>query len=142
MAGPLITAARNRIRRNHPIAAAAVDVARDIVADPSTSATVADGPAIAAAVENRVGPILDNATNQEPWWKSRIWVGLITTGVGLLLTRLDIQLTTAERTFLDQLLPYLPAGVGMAIAAVGRAVGSRKGPIDWRRPWTIFGIGR
>jgi hypothetical protein len=142
MAGPLITAARERFRENHPVIAAAIRAgAQEVAADPTTAATRADVPAMQAAIEDHVGALVENATNQEPWWKSRIWVGIITAAFGVLLGRLNIQFTGNEQALINQITPYVPQVLGLAIAGVGRAVGNRRGPIVWWRPWTIIGIG-
>lgn len=142
--GPLATAAQTRFRNNHPIAAAVVEGVIDAARDPRNDLTEADIPAVTAAVQDAIArdPVAQNATNQEPWWKSRIWVGLITAGVGVVLGRLDIQFTANEQALINQITPYVPQVLGLAIATVGRAVGNRKGPIVWWRPWTILGIGR
>lgn len=143
MAGPIITAARNRFRANHPVAAAVVQGVRNAARDPDNALTQADVPAVAAAVQDAIAssPVAQNATNQEPWWKSRIWVGLITAAFGVLLGRLNIQFTANEQALINQVTPYIPQVLGLAIATVGRAVGNRKGPIVWWRPWTVLGIG-
>jgi len=142
--GPLATAARNRFKANHPIAAAVVEGVRDAAGNPNNAMTAADVPAVAAAVQDAMArdPVVQNATNQEPWWKSRIWVGIITAAFGVVLARLQIQFTANEQALINQVTPYVPQVLGLAIATVGRAVGNRKGPISWKRPWTILGIGR
>jgi len=143
MAGPLITAARERFRENHPVIAAAIRAtAQEVAANPVTDTTRADVPAIEAAMTDNVAPIVENATNQEPWWKSRIWIGLITAAFGVLLGRLNIQFTANELALVNQVTPYVPQVLGIAIAGIGRAVGNRRGPIVWWHPWTILGIGR
>lgn len=144
MAGPLITAARNRLAANHPIAAAVAQGVRNAAARPDTATTASDETAVTAEVTAAMAasPVVQNAMNQEPWWKSRIWVGLITSAFGVLLARLNVQFTANEQAFINQITPYVPQGLGLAIAAVGRAVGGRKGPINWRHPWTILGVGR
>lgn len=141
---PIIEAAVDRILEDRPIVAAVVEGLRNAAGNPNNALTQADVPVVAAAVEDAIArdPVVQNATNQEPWWKSRIWVGLITAAFGVLLARLDIQFTANEQALLNQITPYVPQVLGLAIAAVGRSVGNRRGPIVWWRPWTILGIGR
>lgn len=142
---PIIKAARERLAENHPVAAAVAgavaDGLREAQADPASSVERVDAPTV-EAVAMAVAPIVQNAQNQEPWWKSRIWVGIITAIFGAILARLNIQFTANEQALVNQVTPYVPQALGLAIAAIGRAVGNRQGPIIWRRPWTLFGIGR
>lgn len=141
--GPLAEIARNRFKANHPIAAAVVEGVRDAALNPNNAMTTADVPAVAEAVQDALArdPVVQNATNQEPFWKSRVWVGLITAAFGVVLARLNIQFTGNELALVNQITPYIPQVLGIAIASVGRAVGNRRGPIVWWRPWTLFGIG-
>lgn len=89
--------------------------------------------AVDRATERMSGdPVVVNETSSEPWWQSRIYVGAITLIVGMLIdvtpADLDIVATAAE-------------GVGALVVLIGRSV-KNKGPIDWKRPWTLLGIGR
>ena len=139
---PVVEAAVERFRENRPIVAAVVEGLRNAAINPNNTLAERDIPIVAAAVQDAMArdPVVQNATNQEAWWKSRVWVGIITAAFGVVLARLQIQFTPNEQALVNQITPYVPQILGLAIAAVGRSVGNRRGPIQWLKPWTILGI--
>ena len=141
---PVVEAAVERFRENRPIVAAVVEGLRNAAINPNNTLAERDIPIVAAAVQDAMArdPVVQNATNQEAWWKSRVWVGIITAAFGVVLARLQIQFTPNEQALVNQITPYVPQILGLAIAAVGRSVGNRPGPNVWWRPWTLLGIGR
>lgn len=52
------------------------------VNSPSTDATSKDKPVIAKAVTDALTPIILNATNNEPWYQSRVTLGALATLLG------------------------------------------------------------
>lgn len=147
MAGPFARA-RERFAENHPVIAAGIraagrEAADQIIASPHTAAQPADGPVIERAVEQavdeQVTPVLANATNSEPWYQSRVIVGLIIAFVTMVARwlGLDLSISAADQDVIMQALPFF----GLAISAIGRGVKNLP-PIRWSRPWTLLGIGR
>lgn len=92
-----------------------------------------------AATEIAKSPTLVNAINAEPFIQSRVVVGLATAFAGFILGRLDVDGDT--RNFILENMPLFIEAVGLSIVGIGRMVRGLK-PINWCRPWTIFGIGR
>lgn len=68
-----MTDVRNAIA--HAVTDAVIDAARD----PRTDTTAADAGIVSAAVVKEVGPILEHATNNEPFYQSRVMIGSIGT---------------------------------------------------------------
>lgn len=122
-----------------------VDIARDKIKErrrggsvaPSTGERATMVNEAAAAIAER--PALVNAMNAEPLIQSRVVVGIATSFAGFILARFDVAGDT--RNFVLENMPLFLEALGMLVAAIGRTV---KGlpPINWRKPWSIFGIGR
>lgn len=98
MAGPVIEAVRERVRANHPLAAAIADGVRREVPG-------ANVPAVVDAVQTAIAatPAAANAVNAEPLRQSRVVSGsavAIITGLGALLSQLGPMLD-ALQTGLD-----------------------------------------
>ena len=127
-----------RFGRNHPVMAAVVAGLQGAADDDSSPVTEADVPrlvsAISAAIESS-GPAVSQL-DAERWWQNRILVGGIIYAVGLIFP--DIQLNA------DQVVAAGPVfeAAGVALAGAGTLLTKWLAPIDWKRPWTIFGIGR
>lgn len=132
---------------NRPAVREAAGVLVDVVADrikarradavpPSTGERTA--MVEQAATQIAASPQLTNALNAEPFWQSRVIVGLTTAFVGFGLDR--VEWGDTENFILTNIGLFLE-GFGLLVGAIGRTV---KGlaPIDWRKPWTILGIGR
>lgn len=127
VAGIVVDIAAERIRKGH--------AADGIAPSAGERAAMKDQ----AAAQIAADPVLQNAMNVEPFWQSRVIVGLATAFAGFALARFDVAGDT--RNFVLENMPLLLEALGMLVAAVGRTVKGLK-PIDWKRPWTIFGIGR
>lgn len=83
---------------------------------------------VAAQVTKELAPIIENATNQEPWYQSRIYRGLIVTTIGFithLIGGSDLDLEPLVNQVFDLIGPILEV-VGTAYAAYGRMVGGKK----------------
>jgi hypothetical protein len=96
--------------------------------------------AVAATAERiAASPTLVNAMNAEPWWQSRVKVGLIIMFVGWIAGRFgwDLNINEADKELITNMVMVFGGG----IAGVGRWVQNLP-PINWRRPWTLLGIGR
>lgn len=137
MAGPIITRARERFRENRPVAAAVIEGLKDAVGDPRSSVEEVD-PVAVQAVTDRVAPIVANATNQEPWYQSRVKVGLIIMFAGWLAQRfgIDLGINDADR----DLITNLVMAFGGSLAGVGRWINGLP-PMRWN-PLTWFGMRR
>ena len=137
----MATPIRDRIAANHPIAAAVVEGVRNAAASPGNALRPEDTAAVAAAVTDAMNrdPVVQNATNSEPWYQSRVYVGIIFAAIAMVgrWLGLDFEISANDQATIMQALPI----VGLAIAAIGRGVKNLP-PIRWSRPWTLFGIGR
>lgn len=91
---------------------------------------------VATKVTNEVAPIAINAANAEPWYKSRIYWGLIVAGVGAIGSRYGLLFGVNDIQMLSDLVPKLIVNVseilqviGTLYAAYGRIMGSKLKPI-------------
>jgi hypothetical protein len=139
---PIIEAAIDRVRENRPIVAAVVEGLRNAAANPNTALTPQDVPAVAAAVEDAIArdPVVQNATNQEPWWQSRIKIGTLILAVTMVARWFGYELPAVSEADMDIIYNVL-ATFGGGVVGIGRWVSNLK-PVNWRRPWTLLGIGR
>lgn len=136
MARPII----ERLRKERPVLARAAELAIEAIEErrgsplaPAQRESAAGEAAVAMAND----PVLVNATNSEPWYRSRIYVGLIVTALGMALRIGGVDLTAEDETLVGEAISAL----GAVIALIGRSVHGLK-PIRWSRPWTILGIGK
>jgi hypothetical protein len=142
---PVVDALAARLEENHPLAGAILQGARNAAARKDTEIVAADAPAVAVAVAAAIdaNPVAMNSANREPWWQSRIKLGLaldvavIALGGVLRLFGVDWAPTAEDRLAITEIAMVLGTGV----ATIGRYK-SGLAPIDWRRPWTIFGLGK
>lgn len=115
---------------------AVFDKALDTLRKPSVPVSNAEAPQVAREVTAAIEPVITNAVNAEPWYKSRIYLGLIVAGIGAVAQHFgvqvsgsDLQLVTNSVPELIQLVGSLGEIVGLLYAAYGRIVGSRKPPL-------------
>lgn len=108
----------------------------DTLLKPSTPVANSEATEVAEKVTNAVQPIIENAVNAEPWYRSRIYLGLLVAGVGAVAQHFgvqvsgsDIQLISNSIPELVQLVGSLAEVVGLLYATYGRIVGSRKPPL-------------
>lgn len=92
----------------------------------------------AAADAIAASPVLVNAINAEPWYQSRIKVGLIIAALGWLLNRFNIDLGLTDED--KELATSLVIGFGGGLAGIGRWFSGLK-PMTWN-PLTWFGFKR
>lgn len=90
---------------------------------------------VAAADAMAADPVVVNETNSEPWWKSRVYVGIAVALAGQALAWFGVETGPADEAFLSELVTT----IGGLIALIGRSV--KAGPIVWWKPWTLLGIG-
>jgi hypothetical protein len=100
---------------------------------PSTPVSNHQAEQVADKVTQAVKPVIENATNSEPWYRSRIYIGLIVAGLGAVAQHFgvqvsgsDLQLVANSVPELVQLVGSLAEVLGLIYAAYGRSVGSRK----------------
>lgn len=85
----------------------------------------------ATAIAER--PALVNAMNAEPWYQSRVKVGLLIAALGWVLNRFNIDLGLTEED--KELATSLIMGFGGGLASVGRWISGLKpmtfNPLSW-----------
>jgi hypothetical protein len=118
---------------------AVVDAVRERRQGPVTAA-VNEATVTAAANNIAEQPALVNALNAEPWWESRIKLGTLVLAVTMVARWIGVELPAISDADMEIIYNVLIT-FGGGLAAIGRWVGNLK-PINWRRPWTLFGIGR
>lgn len=88
-----------------------------------------DVPRVAREIAVDVTGVVTNATNAEPWYKSRIYWGLIAAALGVGLSRFGIIITGEDLQTLVELGTELITAFGVLYALYGRIVGSSKPPL-------------
>ena len=108
----------------------------DTLLKPTTPVNNSQAQEVAEKVTAAVKPVLENATNSEPFYRSRIYIGLIVAGLGAIAQHFgvsvsgsDIELITASIPELMQAIGSLAEVLGLLYAAYGRIVGSSKAPL-------------
>lgn len=117
----------NRVLANRPLLRVLATEAADAAGIPAANRQQVEDRVVERLASN---PVVTNETNSEPWWQSRIYIGVITAIVGMIWNQVD-PTAVAE----------IASGAGALVALIGRSL-KNKGPIDWKRPWTVLGIGR
>ena len=139
------------ILANRPVirdaARAAVEAVVDSVRDrridgaPVSRPAAATDAAVQATAERIASqPVLVNALNAEPWWQSRIKIGTLILAVTMVARWFGYELPAVSDADMDVIYNVL-ATFGGGLAGIGRWVSNLK-PVNWRRPWTLLGIGR
>lgn len=128
---------------NHPVMAAFVGGLQESAERQDTKIVEADLPKIMENVGTAIassGPAVSQISG-EPWYENRVKVGLYIAGFGMVLKLIgiDSDWLTPERV---DLITNIIIIFGAGIASVGEWLSKYLAGIDWKRPWTIFGIGR
>lgn len=140
---PVVQAALEKIKDNHPIVGALIQGAQATAQNPNTSTKPGDVPAAAADTLTAIvqDPVVRSQMGLEPWWQNRVKVGMYTMGFGMVLKLIK----GSETTWWDdnhELITNIIVIFGGGIAAVGEWLSKYLSGIDWKRPLTIIGIGR
>lgn len=105
----------------------------DTLTKPSVPVADAVAPQVAREIAEAVKPVLANATNSEPWYRSRIYIGLIAAGLGAIAQHFGVQISGADVQLVTDSIPELvqlggsaAEILGLLYAAYGRWVGASK----------------
>jgi hypothetical protein len=71
-------------------------------------------------------PVLKNELNMEPWYQSRVTLGLIAGGIGTLLNLMGMEVSDDETQMIMQLVGALGTIAGIGYAFYGRWAGKLK----------------
>lgn len=131
--------------RDNPVVKVAVDaMAREMAARRGVTLTAGEQAQMATSVATAVvnDPVAQSQTDSEPWYQNRIKVGGLITALATILRTFNFDIDQRWIDLALQLGPDVFAGLGLWMAGAGTALAHRLAPIDWRRPWTVLGIGR
>lgn len=139
---PIINAMIERLKENRPLVGAIVEGIQAAAARKDTKIEPSDVDAVTEEVLTSMAanPVVQSQTNSEPWFANRVKVGLAITGASALLKAFDIDIGLSDEDM--DLWTNIIMGGGLGIAALGEWLSRRLAAIDWKRPWTIIGIGR
>lgn len=91
---------------------------------------------VAEKVTKEIAPVVINSQNAEPWYRSRIYLGLIAAGVGAIAQHFGINVSGSDiQLFTNSIPELIQAGgsiaeiLGLLYAAYGRIMGSRLKPL-------------
>ena len=101
----------------------------ETVKKPSVPVEKQDERAVAQAVTEKIAPIVVNASNSEPFWKSRIFLGLATAILGFIGSKLGLVINDSDVTEIINIGAAIVEAAGLAYAWYGRVVGSTKKPL-------------
>lgn len=108
----------------------------DTLLKPSVPVSNAQAEQVAEQVTEAVKPVIENAVNAEPWYRSRIYIGLIVAGIGAIAQHFGVQISGADIQLISNSLPEimqligsLAEVVGLLYATYGRVVGASKPPL-------------
>lgn len=84
---------------------------------------------VATQVAQEIVPVIENATNKEPWFRSRIYLGLITAVIGMALSQFGVVITSGDVNTFVTVGGEIIQALGVLYATYGRIIGSRSKPI-------------
>lgn len=96
---------------------------------PSVPVDDSVAPEVAKKVTQAIKPVVENATNSEPWYKSRIYIGLIISGIGVVGSRFGINIPGTEIDGIVTIVLQVMEVAGLIFATYGRLVGASKPPL-------------
>lgn len=103
------------------LAAAVLAGATAAVQNPATAATPGDQPIITREVVKAVEPILAHATNNEPWYQSRVtWGAIIAAASPIVGQIVGHQFSDEEQQLAAGIATAIGAAIGGAITLYGR----------------------
>jgi hypothetical protein len=102
---------------------------RDALARPANTPGGANAETIAARVADEVTPLVTNANNGEPWYRSRIYLGLLVTALGFITSRWGFTVSAGDLDTIIVSAGSLMEAGGALFALYGRVVGNRKPPL-------------
>jgi hypothetical protein len=107
--------------------------ALDTLTKPSVPVANSAAPQVAREVTDAVKPLIENATNSEPWYRSRVYIGLIAAGLGAIAQHFGVQISGADVQLVTDSIPELMQlggsifeVLGLLYATYGRVVGASK----------------
>lgn len=101
----------------------------DKLLDPSTPVENANAEKVASAVTKEIAPIVVNASNAEPWYQSRVFIGLLTAGLGYVGSKIGLVIGETETHDLINIVAAIVEAAGLLYAWYGRVVGAKKKPL-------------
>lgn len=95
---------------------------------------------VATKVANEVAPVAINANNAEAWFQSRIYIGLLTAGLGAVAQHFGVQVSGPDIQVITNSIPEIVQSVGtlmevsgLLLATIGRIKGASWKPLFSRR---------
>lgn len=145
MAGqtPVIDNVVEKIKDNRPLVGAIIEGLRAAAQRSDTSMKPSDVAVVHEEVVEALArdPIVQSQTNAEPWYKNRVKIGLYFVGLGAVIKLLNPDLSVWWVEHQETITNIIIAS-GATVAAIGEWLSHWLAGIDWKRPWTIIGIGR
>lgn len=102
---------------------------KDVLTQDSVPVSNTVAPEVARQVAKAIAPVVENATNQEPWYRSRIYLGLITAAVGLIASKIGVTITQSDVSLVLENGGTIVEALGGLYALYGRIVGAMKKPL-------------
>ena len=95
---------------------------------------------VATKVANEIAPVAINANNAEKWFQSRIYIGLLTAGIGAVAQQFGIQVSGSDVQIITNSVPEIIQSVGtlmevggLLLATIGRIKGASWKPLFSRK---------
>ncbi|HYI27568.1 MAG TPA: hypothetical protein VD863_06920 [Bradyrhizobium sp.] len=105
------------------------DRVRDVLEKPNVPVSNREAAQVAHEVTKELAPVVENATNSESWWRSRVILGALVAIIAGLFGTVGIVIDEETRGQLVTLIPVLVSTAGAVFALYGRIVGATKKPL-------------
>lgn len=86
-------------------------------------------PKVEANIAKQVNAVIENATNQEPWYQSRVILGTIVSGLAIVLGLAGYQLDAVDQNSIVSFAIAAAALAGNGYALYGRLIARFKKPL-------------
>lgn len=140
---PVRAAVVDAVRENYPLASAIAEGVWQAANLPDTNLAKADIPVVVDRVQQAIAkdPVARSVVGAEPFWENRVKIGLYMVGIGAALKLIDTDAASWWEENKETLTTIIMV-FGGGVAAIGEWMAHWLAGVNWKKPWTLFGLGR